>query len=218
MILWFCWVFLWTIDNVVRYYRGYRGVSVHVDSGTGRGNCAEIVRKIKVRMSDRRTSGRRGWEEGDSVTGSKCTINWRSNETVTQAKNIVNPKYKDPILRTLNIFLFSKAKDLCNFASPKWICPFNCSTISAASTRSWECVHCGTRYKWLVSVTNTRLLNRLYLNRRCLLPALESSTPPQPSPGPLCTSLRWVNLISRVLELRCPHSSSEYFAGILLMM
>ena len=75
MILWFCWVFLWTIDNVVRYYRGYRGVSVHVDSGTGRGNCAEIVRKIKVRMSDRRTSGRRGWgKEGDSVTGSKCTI------------------------------------------------------------------------------------------------------------------------------------------------
>ena len=58
-------------------------------------------------------------KEGDSVTGSKCTINWRSNETVTQAKNIVNPKYKDPILRTLKYISFLKSKGPLQLCMPK---------------------------------------------------------------------------------------------------
>ena len=69
----------------------------------------EIVRKIKVRMSDRRTSGRRGLgKEGDSVTGSKCTINWRSNVTVTEPKNIVNPKYQRSDPKDSKIYFFSQ--------------------------------------------------------------------------------------------------------------
>ena len=105
-----CSVFLWSIDNVVRY-RGYRGVSVHVDSGVGQENCAEIIRKIKVIMNDRRTQdGAQGVKEGNSC------------HRFFGAMSLRGEKY--PFLSHPKRF----------FASTKWICPFNYSTMSAPSS------------------------------------------------------------------------------------
>ena len=174
MILWFCRVedecsvFLWTIDNVVRY-RGYRGVSVHVDSGAGQENCAEIIRKIKVIMNDRRT----GWRKETLVTGS--LVQWAES----QGRKISFSAIPKDFLHPWNEFVL--------LTTPQ--CPVLQALLSCQDARNGPS-HCDARCKWLVSVTNTALLNRLYLYRRCLLPAPESFTRPQRSLGPLFTSLR----------------------------
>ena len=92
-----CSVFLWSIDNVVRY-RGYRGVSVHVDSGAGQENCAEIIRKIKVIMNDRRRTGLNEQRKETLVTGS--LVQW-----VSGAKNILFSLIPKDFLHPQNEFV-----------------------------------------------------------------------------------------------------------------
>ena len=142
--------------------------------------CWQRSRPGELRRDYQEDQGNNEWQEDGVKEGNSCHRFFGAMSRGSGAKNMppkdfLHPRNEFVLLTTPQCPLQASCQDACNGLSL-----------------------CDARCKWLVSVTNTALLNRLYLYRRCLLPAPESCTLPQPSQGPQSTSLRWANLVIKM--------------------